>query len=112
MGLLITSIISGSIATTIYAIMAYKWFCRSQWTLLLFNLGGSIVAAVFTFSYISVLASQYSNPCGLYDLSGIYFPLAPYMLFFPAVARFLELRREERYEALAKRLRQELQSDV
>ena len=105
MGLLITSIISGSIATTIYAIMTYKWFCRDQWILVLVNLGGSLVSVAFTLSYTWVLHNNHT-----YDLSVIYFPLAPYLLFFPALARFLELRREERYEALAKRLKSELSS--
>jgi hypothetical protein len=103
--LLLINLAAGSIAATIYAIWAVRWAQRRQAALALLNAAVALTALVFAIGYGFILA-QADHAVAVQTTA--FRPLASLVLLLPAVARFLELRRDEQREAFARRLRQEL----
>lgn len=103
--LLLVNLAAGSIAATIYAIWTVRWARRHQPWLALLNAAVATTALVFAIGYGFILAEAEHAPV---VQSGAFRPLASLVLLLPAVARFLELRRDERREAFARALEAEL----
>lgn len=103
--LLLLNLAAGSAAATIYSIWAARWARRHQPGLALLNALIAAAALVFALGY-GVILVQADHAVAVQATA--FRPLASLVLLLPAVARFLELRRDERREAFARQLEAEL----
>lgn len=103
--LLIINLSAGATAATIYGLWAARWWHRKARLLALLNALVAIAAIVFTVGYAILLTR--AAPHADVALFG-FRPALSLVLVLPAVARLLELRRDERREAVARRLATDL----
>lgn len=103
--LFVINITAATTAATIYSLWAVKWSKRRAWGLATLNGAVALVASAIAIAYGHVLTSNDARFLG----SGIR-SLLPIVLLLPALTRFLEMRRDERREAVARTLEDQLRN--
>lgn len=102
MFLVLLNIMAGTTAATVYALWASKWWGRHSPGLALLNAAVALVAAGIALTYTLFLLT--GNEDALAPLRAV----VSLALLLPAITRMFELRREDRREAVAQRLEDEL----
>ena len=102
--LLVLNVIAGSLAGAAYGLWALKWAQRRAWLLAALNLTIGIIALGFAVGYALILIDHAHQP----QPALAFRPLLPLLLLVPAVARWLELRRDEYREAYATALARQI----
>lgn len=100
MVLLALNIAAGSFAATVYALIAARWVRRDSKTLAVLNALVAAGGVAVAFGYAWLLIDQTAPRPGL--------PLLGLVFVLPAVTRFIELQREERRDAYARHLGENL----
>lgn len=104
-GWLYLVLITASLAATVYAVVAFHWWQRRVYILVWLNLATAVFFVGLVTGYtVLAIAEQYKPPPDLLLL------LLPYIFGLPALARFLELRRQERHRALSIEFRREVEA--
>ena len=106
--LLLINLAAGSTAVTVYAFWAIRWARRRRPLLALINAAVALSALAVAIGYLAVFASQEQEHVLRYVQANTLPPLYSVVLLLPALARWLELRRDERREAFARALDTEL----
>ncbi len=102
MFLIILNILAGTTAASVYALWAAKWATRNSPGLAVMNGIVALVAAAIAVTYAVVLIT--GNDDHVRGLRAV----VSLALLTPALTRMLELRRDERREAVAKQLEADL----
>jgi hypothetical protein len=103
--ILYLNIAAGATAAAIYGIWSLKWLQRKVWTLGVLNLLAATACFGFAVGYAFVMLNAEMHG----EVVRLGFRhLGPFVLLAPALARFVELRREERREAFAIEYEREL----
>ena len=102
--LLVLNVIAGAAAGAAYGLWALKWTQRRAWTLALLNLLIGVIALGFAVGYALILVDHAHKP----QPASVFRPAIPLLLLVPAVARWLELRRDEYREAYATALARQI----
>ena len=105
MFILYLNLAAGAVASTVYGIWSLKWFHRGAALVGILNLVASMACFGFAVGYFLMIRDAGMN--GEIVRFG-FRHLAPLVLLAPALARFAELRRDERREALATQYEKEL----
>jgi hypothetical protein len=95
--LLWVNVFAGTMAATVYIISATKAAAQARWVLCATHSFAAVVFLLFAGGYMHIIY----DPEAIVYITHRFRVLVPFVLLAPAVARFLELRREEREEALA-----------
>ena len=93
----VLNVIAGSLAGAAYGLWALKWAQRRAWLLAALNLLVGVIALGFAVGYALILVDHQHAP----QPALVFRPFIPLLLLVPAVARWLELRRDEYREAYA-----------
>lgn len=99
------NVLTASLAVAVYALASYRWARLRVAHLAVLNGTGALACLLILIGYIVLIATGGDGP-------SIIRPLVFMVLFFPALARFIELRREERREAFAREFSRELDQQV
>lgn len=102
MALILLNIMAGTTAATVYALWATKWAQRHSPGLATLNALVALTAAGIALTYTLFLLT--GNEDSLTPLRAV----VSLALILPAITRMFELRREDRREAVAQRLEDEL----
>ena len=102
MFLVLLNIMAGTTAATVYALWATKWAQRHSPGLATLNALVALTAAGIALTYTLFLLT--GNEDSLTPLRAV----VSLALILPAITRMFELRREDRREAVAQRLEDEL----
>ena len=106
--LLLVNLAAGSIAATIYSLWAVRWARRNRPLLALVNAAVALSALAIAVGYTTILVMQEQDHVLRFVQANTFRPLFSVVLLLPALARWLELRRDERREAFARALDTEL----
>lgn len=100
---------AGLVAGLVYALWAHKWWTRGQRLLTALHVGAAVVAIALGVAYGVLIADP-----RLVSVFGpaLLRPLVAAMLLLPAIARWIELLREERREAVDRQVRAALRGQV
>ena len=102
------NIAAGAAAATIYGIWGLKWARRRVHLLAALNLVAMLASLGFVAGYAAVMLDALAHA----ETVRVGFRhLGPIILLAPAVARFIELRRDELQEAKATTFRRELRGE-
>lgn len=102
--LLVLNVIAGAAAGAAYGLWALKWAQRRAWTLAILNFVVGVIALGFAVGYALILVDHAHQP----QPALVFRPFIPPLLLVPAVARWLELRRDEYREAYATALARQI----
>ena len=106
--LLLINLAAGSTAATVYAFWAVRWARRRRPLLALVNAAVALTALAVAIGYTVIFVSQEQEHVVRYVQTNTLRPLYSVVLLLPALARWLELRRDARREAFARALDTEL----
>lgn len=105
---LVLNLAAGGVAATVYGLWAWKWMRRRAFWLAALNFIVMLACLGFALGYALLLYDPITH--ALATRMGFRY-LAPIVLLVPAGARFVELRREERRDAMTVQFRRELRGE-